>query len=135
VKPARIVYCHCAYSQVVPADVKQQVLRQLAESETAFDAVADLCEMSARRDPGLKALAAGGDVKIAACFPRAVRGLFIAADAPLPESGVEICNMRTDTAEQVMTALLTVGGRAIDPIATAPAAVPLNGEKVLEEKI
>jgi hypothetical protein len=80
--------------------------------------------MSARRDPGLKALAAEGDVKIAACFPRAVRGLFIAADAPLPAEGVEICNMRTDTADQVVSALLTAGGRGVE--------MPAAGEKVLE---
>jgi hypothetical protein len=97
----------------VPADVKREVLRRLAESGIGFDAVADLCEMSARRDPGLKALAAEGNVKIAACFPRAVRGLFIAADAPLPETGVEICNMRTESAEQVVGALLTINGQAM----------------------
>ncbi len=100
--PARILYCHCAYAQVVPAEVKQEVLRRLSESGVAFDAVADLCEMSARRDPGLKSLAAEGGVKIAACFPRAVRGLFIAADAPLPEGGVDILNMRTESAETVV---------------------------------
>jgi hypothetical protein len=111
-KSARIVYCHCAFAQVVPAEVKQEVLRQLSESGAAFDAVADLCEMSARRDPGLKQLAAEGAVKIAACFPRAVRGLFIAADAPLPDE-VEIRNMRTETAEQVVGALLTVNGKPV----------------------
>jgi|SRR5690349_4123461 len=111
-KPARIVYCHCAFAQVVPAEVKQEVLRQLSESGAAFDAVADLCEMSARRDPGLKQLAAEGAVKIAACFPRAVRGLFIAADAPLAAE-VEIRNMRTETAEQVVGALLTVNGQPL----------------------
>jgi hypothetical protein len=126
VSPTRIIYCHCAYAQVVPAEVKQEVLRRLAESGAAFDAVADLCEMSARRDPGLKALAAEGGVKIAACYPRAVRGLFIAADAPLPAAGVEICNMRTDTAEQVVNALLTVGGRPVESSA--------NSEPVLEER-
>jgi hypothetical protein len=126
VKPARIVYCHCAYAQVVPAEVKQEVLRRLAESGAAFDAVADLCEMSARRDPGLKALAAEGQVKIAACYPRAVRGLFIAADAPLPEQGVEVLNMRTESADQVVSALLTIGGRAIDP--------GTNGHAVLKEQ-
>jgi hypothetical protein len=111
----RIIYCHCNYSQVVPAEVKQQVLAKLAESGVAFDAVADLCEMSARRDPGLKALAAEGQVKIAACFPRAVRGLFMAADAPLPTDGVEICNMRTQTADEVVSAILTVAGRPVAP--------------------
>ena len=53
----RIVYCHCAYAQVVPADVKQDVLRRLTESGTSFDAVADLCEMAARRDPWLEGVA------------------------------------------------------------------------------
>src|SRR5215210_8904044 len=91
----RILYCHCAYAQVVPKAVKEEVLRLLGESGVAFDAVADLCEMSARRDPALKQLAAGGDVKIAACYPRAVKWLFHAAGAPLPEAGVDVVNMRT----------------------------------------
>ena len=119
--PARILYCHCAYAQVVPAEVKQEVLRRLAESGTAFDAVADLCEMSARRDPGLKQLAADGALKIAACYPRAVRNLFIAADAALPEAQVEIRNMRTETAEQVVGALLTVNGKAVEPVSEGSA--------------
>ncbi|HXE52713.1 MAG TPA: hypothetical protein VN541_06840 [Tepidisphaeraceae bacterium] len=104
-QPLRILYCHCAYAQVVPPETKAAVLRKLAESGVAFDAVADLCEMSAKRDPSLKQLA-GGPVKIAACYPRAVRWLFNAAEAPLPDNGVEICNMRTESAEQVISALL-----------------------------
>lgn len=109
-KPARILYCHCAYAQVVPAEVKQEVLRRLAESGVAFDAVADLCELSAKRDPGLAQLVADGEgLRIAACYPRAVRWLFNAAGVALPESGVEIRNMRTETAEQVVQAL--VNGR------------------------
>jgi hypothetical protein len=104
--PLRILYCHCAYAQVVPPEVKQQVLQKLAESGVGFDAVADLCEMSAKHDPALKQLISDGPVKIAACYPRAVRWLFNAGEAPLPEQGVEICNMRTDTADQVIHALL-----------------------------
>ena len=30
--PTRILYCHCSYAQVVPKDVKEEVLRKLAES-------------------------------------------------------------------------------------------------------
>ena len=106
--PTRILYCHCAYAQVVPKEVKEQVLRNLSESGAAFDAVPDLCEMSARRDPMLKQLAAGcaGGVKIAACYPRAVKWLFAAADAPLSDSGIEILNMRTEPAEKVTLAIL-----------------------------
>jgi hypothetical protein len=105
-QPLRILYCNCTYAQVVPPEVKQQVLRKLAESGMAFDAVADLCELSAKRDPALKQFAQGGPVKIAACFERAVRGLFIAAETPLPETGVEIRNMRTESADQVLESLL-----------------------------
>ena len=114
--PLRILYFHCAYAQVVPPEVKQAVLAKLAESGVAFDAVADLCEMSAKRDPMLAQLASGGPVKIAACYPRAVQWLFNAADAPLPGEGVEILNMRTETAEHIVDALLREGEAPAEPL-------------------
>ncbi len=103
----RIVYCHCAYAQVVPADVKQDVLRRLTESGTSFDAVADLCEMAARRDPWLEGVAGQGPTQIVACYPRAVKWLFSSAGAPLPERGIQILNMRTESAEAIAAALGT----------------------------
>jgi hypothetical protein len=106
----RILYCRCAYAQVVPRDVKDQVLQKLAESGTAFDTVADLCEMSARKDPALVQLGDGGAVKIAACYPRAVKWLFAAAGAPLSPQ-VDILNMRTQTADEVVGALLGSDGK------------------------
>jgi hypothetical protein len=105
----RILYCHCAYAQVVPKDVKEAVLRKLTESGVAFDAVADLCELSAKGDPSLARLAGEGNLKIAACYPRAVKWLFSAAGVTLPEQGVEILNMRTEPAEQVVYAILGQG--------------------------
>ena len=106
----RILYCHCAHARVVPKDVKAEVLAGLAESGIAFDAVPDLCELAARRDPSLERLvqlggddgAASGELDIVACYPRAVRWLFHAADAPLPDEGVRIHNMRADTAEDLL---------------------------------
>ena len=56
----RILYCNCTYAQIVPPEVKEAVLRKLCESGVAFDAVADLCEMSARQDSNLQQLAASG---------------------------------------------------------------------------
>jgi hypothetical protein len=118
----RILYCHCAYAQVVPKAVKEEVLQQLTASGVAFDAVADLCEMSAKKDAALRQLSGNessqsngcgsGKLKIAACYPRAVKWLFSAADAPLNETGEHqpmILNMRTDTAENVVMALLGEG--------------------------
>ena len=128
-EPSRILYCHCAYAQVVPPEVKEAVLRKLCDSGVAFDAVADLCEMSARHDPALTRLAEGGAVKIAACFPRAVKWLFAAAKAPLPPEGAEILNMRTQTAEEIAQALLAAELRPNLPAAKvtaedAPSARP-----------
>ncbi len=91
----RLLYCRCAYAQVVPQETKDAVLQHLSEGDAAFDSVADLCEMSARRDPRLKALVAAGPLKIAACHRRAVEWLFHAAEAPLNAATTEIVNMRT----------------------------------------
>jgi hypothetical protein len=102
----RLVYCHCAYAQVVPPDVKQHVLRELTERDLTFQAVADLCEMAARRDPALATIAAGAPVRLAACYPRAVKWLFASAGSPLPEQGIEIVNMRTATADEAAAAML-----------------------------
>lgn len=101
----RVLYCHCAFAQVVPADVKTRVLEGLTASECSFEAVGDLCEMAARKDPALAELAGGGETTIVACYPRAVRWLFSAAGAPLPERGVTILNMREQPADAVLDAL------------------------------
>ena len=119
---ARIVYCRCAYAQVVPAAVKDAVLEGLAAADRGFETVPDLCEMAARRDPYMTELARGaGPLRIAACWPRAVKGLFVLADAPLPEHGVEILNMRTDTAAAVLAGVLgTAASEA--PASDAPTS-------------
>jgi hypothetical protein len=102
--PTRILYCHCAYAQVVPAETKAAVLEQLSASGVSFEAVPDLCEMSARRDPGLAHIASAGEATIVACYPRAVRWLFNAAGTTLPES-VRVLNMRTAEAAQILSVL------------------------------
>jgi hypothetical protein len=101
----RIVYCHCAYARVVPPAVKSAVLGNLCASDNAFEAVADLCEMSARRDPALKRLASAGPLKIAACYPRAVKWLFSAAGADLDPTQTEILNQRDQEAEAIIESL------------------------------
>lgn len=100
-----ILYCHCQYAKVIPEEVKQAVLRKLCDSGQPFEAVADLCEMSARKDPTLQRLAACRPVKIAACFPRAVKWLFAAANAPLSLEDTEVVNLRTLTADQACSAI------------------------------
>jgi len=124
----RILYCHCTHAQVVPKEVKEAVLKKLCDSGISFEAVADLCEMSARQDAALKRLAEGDGVKIAACYPRAVKWLFHTANAPLPANGTEVLNMRIQSAEEVAAALFESGLKPNLPVGketTRPPATEL----------
>ena len=101
---APVLYCNCAFARVVPDDVKAGVLERLVASGASFEAVADLCELSARKDPALKRLAAAEDLRVAACYPRAVKWLFKAGNADLPESA-RVVNMRVQDADAVLEGL------------------------------
>lgn len=104
----RILYCHCAFANVVSRFTKEAVLKKLCEEDIAFDAVADLCEMSARKDPALKKYADSEvPVQIAACYPRAVKWLFSAAESPLKEGNYEVVNMRELKPEPILEKLLS----------------------------
>ncbi len=100
----RLVYCHCAYAKVVPPKVKGQVLHDLGATDRDFEAVPDLCEMSARKDPLLAEFAEDKGLRIVACYPRAVRWLFHAAGTPLGDD-VEVLNMRALSAADIATKL------------------------------
>ncbi len=93
-EPPAILYCNCTYAQIIDPAVKAAVLRRLCDSGKSFEAVADLCEMAARKDPALQRLAASPCVKIAACYPRAVKWLFASAGAPLNAAATEVVNLR-----------------------------------------
>jgi Pyruvate/2-oxoacid:ferredoxin oxidoreductase delta subunit len=103
---SRILFCNCAYYQIIPDDIKSKVLAALEKSGVDFEAVTDLCEMSAKSNPLLKRLAEEEGLKIVACFPRAVKWLFNAGGASLLQEGVEVLNMRTSTAEEIISELL-----------------------------
>lgn len=99
------IYCNCTYYQFIPNGVKEKVLNALKSSGTEFEAVADLCQMCARRDPELQRWAQRKSIRIIACYRRAIKWLFCAAGAPLPETGVEFLNMRCDSAEKIVSSL------------------------------
>ena len=124
----RILFCHCNYAQVVPPEVKAGVLEKLCASGQAFEAVADLCEMSARRDPALNRLADGeANVKVAACYPRAVKWLFGSCKAPLDGERTEVVNMRELSAEDAAETLLN---DEVSPnLPEDGAMATMNGEK------
>ena len=126
-----ILYCHCRYAQVVPKEVKEAVLQRLCESGMPFEAVADLCELAARKDPSLQRLAGAGPLKIAACYPRAVKWLFAAGGAPLAAGRTEVLNMRVESAETIVPSLLSAALSPNVPVGKEtiqrPPELPVNG--------
>jgi hypothetical protein len=103
---ARILYCHCAYARVVPPETKNAVLEGLVASGKEFEAVPDLCEMAARRDPRLAELAKDSPLRIAACYPRAVKWLFASAGVNIDECKAVVYNMRTEDSAGVLQRVL-----------------------------
>lgn len=93
---------------MVPGDVKDEVLNRLCESGVSFETVSDLCEMSARKDERLKQIFdSDAPIKIAACYPRAVKWLCHNAGITLPEDeSVEVLNMREETGAEIADKLL-----------------------------
>ena len=108
---SKILYCRCAFAQVVPQETKDAVLEKLCESGASFESVSDLCEMAARKDARLADLLEDDEtVKIAACYPRAVKWLFHNAGISFPEdengdSRIEVLNMREHDAETIAAQL------------------------------
>ena len=104
-EPLHILYCHCAYSDLVPDAVRDRVLGAVAASGVRYTAVPDLCLLAARKDERLLQLAREPGLRIAACTPRTVRWLFHAAGAELPAE-TPVLNLRADDAEVVLHGLL-----------------------------
>ena len=102
----RILYCHCAYARVVPAETKTAVLAGLTRAGVEFEAVPDLCEMAARRDPRLETFAGEPPLRIAACYPRAVKWLLASAGVNTDDARTVVHNMRTEPPDRVIDALL-----------------------------
>ena len=123
----RILYCHCTNARVLSQGTRDAVLQALCASGRAFETVADLCELSARRDPLLKSVAAAGRVVVAACHPRTVRCLFAAADASLPDEGAYLLNLRVDSAETLCAELRG--------IPDAEPAVPPSDYQAVRERL
>lgn len=105
-----ILYCHCAYANIIPAETKTAVLEGLARADVDFEAVPDLCEMAARRDPRLTELVSGAPLHIAACYPRAVKWLLASAGVKTDVETAVVCNMRTESPEKVLQGILVNSG-------------------------
>ena len=119
----RILYCHCVQARLLSDDGRRAVLDRLCASSADFEAVPDLCSLAMRRDVLLQKLARASELIVIACHARAVRGLFAAAGAPLRAEGVQLLDLRTRPAEEILSALPVSAGGTRD---TAQLAAELN---------
>ena len=92
-----ILFCTCAYSDVIPVSCKTAALNLPEITNADIRLVPDLCGLAARRDPLLHELVSMENLCIVACHQRAVRALFAWAGVPLDSLSVRFINMRDDT--------------------------------------
>jgi NAD-dependent dihydropyrimidine dehydrogenase PreA subunit len=69
------------------------------------EAVPDLCRLAARKDQKIKQWAKNENLKIVACYPRAITWLFHVAGTGLNKTNVEFLNMRIDSPEKIIESL------------------------------
>jgi len=105
-KSSHVVFCSCAYFDVIPKALKERVFGALQQAGAEVEAVADLCGLAAARDERLQRWAGTDSLSIVACYPRAIRWLFEAAGTPLDMQKLHLLNMRTQSPEEILAALL-----------------------------
>jgi NAD-dependent dihydropyrimidine dehydrogenase PreA subunit len=109
-----ILFCNCGYSDIIDQTIRAEILKKLAATELDFEAVQDLCELAAKKDPKLKRWAQSESLTIVACYRRTVKWLFDSADAELDPEKTKFHNMRTSTAEEIISSLFGKKTPAID---------------------
>lgn len=111
-----LLYCDCAYCDTIPEEKKRDVLTGLTEAGAAFDYVPDLCRLSAAKKPALAKYAKAENLKVIACYPRAVKWLFDAAGVALPDNA-EVLNLHTQSAGEIVA---RVSGRKTEAAPQTP---------------
>jgi len=123
IKTSHVVFCRCAYFDVIPNALKEEVFASLGQEGIEVEAVADLCGMAAKHDERLQHWVQADSLSIVACYPRAVRWLFEAAGTPLDVQKVRFFNMRTQSPDEILAALLE------DGVPKGPCATALPGKE------
>ena len=119
----KIVFCRCAYTRILPKKVKDEVQTALDQSGVEYEEVEDLCRWAAEKDKRLTEVAGEDNVKIAACYPRAVKWLFHAAGVDLDEDRATVYNMREQESSEIVEGLLGADA-AVEPVEAIPEEKP-----------
>lgn len=119
-KRPHVVFCSCAHYETIPQATKQQVFDSLRDADIAVEAVPDLCGMAANHHSRLRHWVRAEPLSIVACFPRAIRWLFEAAGVPLNAEQTWLFNMRTQSVEEIVDAILAREA----PTGSSPETLP-----------
>ena len=123
----RIVFCNCGHADIVPTEVKETVLHWLGSARVDIEVVSDLCELAARRDPRLKKWSRDKELRVIACYPRAVEWLFHAGGASVTDGQLKVFNMRTMGAGRILESVLS-GLETVCACRGKTLKAPLPGE-------
>ncbi len=121
-----VLLCRCVQAGLVPEAAVTAVAAAADEQGWTVLVVDDLCHLAASADPLLARCAAAADLRIGACFPRAVQALF--AQAGQDPGPALWANLRCGEDGQALLAAPRSGSSAgspvIGPVAPPPADLP-----------
>jgi NAD-dependent dihydropyrimidine dehydrogenase PreA subunit len=100
----KILYCDCAYYDLVEKKKKQEVFSALTSSGMDVVAIPDLCRLAAKERSFLKEISASGNLSVVACYPRAVKALFEFAGVD-KKMKLNVLNMRKLSAAEILKKL------------------------------
>jgi Pyruvate/2-oxoacid:ferredoxin oxidoreductase delta subunit len=109
---------------MVSETARARLAEVLGSAGISFESIGDLCELAANKDPVLAAWANTDQLKIVACFRRAVKWLFARAGASLDDDRVELFNARTGDIDEIISALTADG-----PASGTPGDISHTGQK------
>ena len=118
--PLRILLCRCSQAAKVDSSGVDAISDALANSGALITLVDDLCGLAATKDPLLAEIAASPNSAIIACHTRAIRWLFAAAGYAVDESKTKLYSLRTQNAEDIITALTAETCNAESQVDTVP---------------
>ncbi len=106
---SNILVCRCDHYHMVSEAACARLTEVLGRAGISFESIGDLCELAANKDSLLTVWTGTDQLKIVACFPRAVKWLFARAGAPLDDDRVELFNARTGDIDEIIGALTASG--------------------------
>lgn len=118
----KIILCSCEFRSFPGCEEKlETILATLESLAMPFHLFGDLCGICAKNPDKIREMFNfQGELVFIACYPRAVRSLLSAAEISLDNVKVTFHNWRTQTAEEILAAIVP----GVDPVKTVKKEKP-----------